>query len=98
MRCGVRARASSVLAFKEKVRVAGLGRLEGPVKIPAIVIQRSVEVPGIGAKVGAGSIVVSAVEDYTSVVGIPARAVGRRKIQSFRGHDGAAHSRTGIHD
>lgn len=34
---------------------------------------------GIGAKVGAGSVVVSAVEDHTSVVGVPARAVGRAK-------------------
>ncbi|EJT04018.1 serine O-acetyltransferase [Rhizobium sp. CCGE 510] len=33
---------------------------------------------GIGAKVGAGSVVVDAVTAYTSVVGIPARQVGRR--------------------
>ncbi|WP_075289300.1 serine O-acetyltransferase [Pararhizobium arenae] len=32
---------------------------------------------GIGAKVGAGSVVVTPVEPYTSVVGIPARPVGR---------------------
>lgn len=32
---------------------------------------------GVGAKIGAGSVVVAAVEPYTSVVGIPARAVGR---------------------
>lgn len=30
---------------------------------------------GVGAKVGAGSVMVSAVEDHTSVVGVPARAV-----------------------
>lgn len=34
---------------------------------------------GIGAKVGAGSVVISVVEDHTSVVGVPARAVGRAK-------------------
>ena len=32
---------------------------------------------GIGAKVGAGSVVVTAVAPYTSVVGVPARPVGR---------------------
>lgn len=32
---------------------------------------------GVGAKVGAGSVVVSPVAPYTSVVGIPARPVGR---------------------
>ncbi len=32
---------------------------------------------GIGAKVGAGSVVVSPVAPYTSVVGIPARSVGK---------------------
>ncbi len=32
---------------------------------------------GVGAKIGAGSVVVAAVEPYTSVVGIPARPVGR---------------------
>lgn len=33
---------------------------------------------GIGAKVGAGSVVVDAVAPYTSVVGIPAKPIGRR--------------------
>ena len=33
---------------------------------------------GIGAKVGAGSVVVSPVAPYSSVVGVPARTVGRR--------------------
>jgi serine O-acetyltransferase len=33
---------------------------------------------GIGAKIGAGSVVLSPVTPYTSVVGAPARAVGRR--------------------
>ncbi|NTG04875.1 serine O-acetyltransferase [Agrobacterium rhizogenes] len=33
---------------------------------------------GIGAKVGAGSVVVDAVAPYTSVVGIPARPIGKR--------------------
>ncbi len=33
---------------------------------------------GIGAKVGAGSVVVSPVEPYTSVVGVPARPIGQR--------------------
>lgn len=32
---------------------------------------------GMGAKIGAGSVVVAPVEPYTSVVGIPARRVGR---------------------
>ncbi|WP_188910818.1 serine O-acetyltransferase [Aureimonas endophytica] len=33
---------------------------------------------GIGAKIGAGSVVVAPVAPYTSVVGIPARPIGRR--------------------
>ena len=33
---------------------------------------------GEGAKIGAGSVVLSSVAPYTSVVGIPARAVGPR--------------------
>lgn len=33
---------------------------------------------GVGAKVGAGSVVVNAVTAYTSVAGIPARQVGKR--------------------
>lgn len=33
---------------------------------------------GVGAKVGAGSVVVDAVAPYTSVVGIPAKPIGRR--------------------
>jgi serine O-acetyltransferase len=32
---------------------------------------------GVGAKVGAGSVVVANVQPFTSVVGVPARAVGK---------------------
>ena len=35
---------------------------------------------GMGAKIGAGSVVVAPVEPYTSVVGIPARQVGRAHV------------------
>jgi len=50
---------------------------------PVPVIEDDVEI-GVGAKVGAGSVVVNAVTAYTSVAGIPARQVGTCSRPSSR--------------